>query len=306
MKKNNSKFYGVFYHVLIFPGVEIALILIEKLFLFKSMVEHRNVWHAFVHHFKRKALAAVQILKWHKTFKESCLCRVKGSGRPTVSEKIKSIKFGTYLFKTTERGYVCCTAGGAFTENLRNFLWNPYTFEFLNLILMNESRSTNCSAGLIAYAQSYSQSDVHIWNDSKVFETPYDLLKFSVVCILWRKTSKRLSPFVSLTCFCIGSTAKELLCVVCEVGIAVGCCRSARSCTLMSFIKTPLSCWGRQHLRPVMANTFRLRCFWISSRALFRWQSQLQFEIWLFLLKALSVRLHYKRTRWRNYTFDKK
>jgi len=27
---------------------------------------------------------------------------------------------------------------------------------------MNESRSTNCSAGLIAYAQSYSQSDVHI------------------------------------------------------------------------------------------------------------------------------------------------
>jgi len=43
MKKNNSKFYGVFYHVLIFPGVEIALILIEKLFLFKSMVEHRNV-----------------------------------------------------------------------------------------------------------------------------------------------------------------------------------------------------------------------------------------------------------------------
>jgi len=27
---------------------------------------------------------------------------------------------------------------------------------------MNESRSTNCSAGLISYAQSYSQSDVHI------------------------------------------------------------------------------------------------------------------------------------------------
>ena len=67
-----------------FTGMEKVFCVLE----YARSHSNKTVQHAFVRNFSKQSPTAMQILTWHKKFKEEgCLCKRKGSGRPRTSEE---------------------------------------------------------------------------------------------------------------------------------------------------------------------------------------------------------------------------